>query len=1026
MRYIFEQDSTLWTPLNENARNALEKTLEEFNIRDEDDLTEPMENKITSLLAQNKVTVRTNNKFYENVTGDFTFTTNNGQRRIIIDANFSTSPQTEYVVGKYLIERGDEVDSTRIGNLNQINNYRFALSPLMVVYNDQLKYLNTERKFSMWKVTLPDTGKRVAMSNRDYKRIYRSMILRAQIYLDLSKYVTKPYEVKNSCLEDLIRLQKIPKINNYMNNYMEVNDIEHLTIENAEEIAQDMNFTFIVKDIDDVIILEYKPENSICELCIMIYKDHAYWIDSDQNCKPKKDEIVVYNYSDDGFKCVNQEKRNEELADYNDDVLIDVRNILDEIEEMTRTRIMVTSSFLFDKLVEQISTTNYLIDYSYDHCYYKNNLIILNPSYNKVKLIMADLKKFSGTESVSKHLAMDKILNLRGTINDHSLNILTNIQKIRNFQIIKNEEHTIQIDETNSYPSKLFSIDKFPIPTIDTHFEPFNKTIDERGLYYCVLKSYDRILGKQDDYYFYDEIMQLIAEKRVKKILYQYVPTETVNIKVDGNKLNDYEFNMSDLRTYIGWLRKTDNQEQKKYNNLEEKEKEVHLAKYGDQSRYFNGEVTVTRNMIRSTTGIFINLYIVSMTNLSVYKKNKEMIKMNPSIFLNQVRTDSLSYLCTEEPKLPELKKQRGYFKLAYKNENYKEITKNEEEYIITTKENKKSESKFKIDKSKVVKETKTTYKIEPYKVIQQKNKPEVQKSKLNKILMSSNENKFEDLVNKGKSFQIQGRPGYGKSYLVNNYILPYFKNKGLKYYCTSSTKENAKINTASVEKYDKINIDNKLETEYTTINFILKEMSKIELEDHFNKIDFILIDEASQLKQSIYKILEYIKYNTKCSIILIGDGNQCKGTDAIDESWIKSKFVNMLCDDNLITLKSHASIRYTKELDELLNEIEKLPKDALYKLKKLIFDRLQHTDNYETERHLAYYNKTKDAIILKNKNCQTIHKNQGDTIEEEYTIHDLNYLTKELIYTAVSRGRSLEQIKLFVTVRDKKKYETI
>ena len=67
------------------------------------------------------------------------------------------------------------------------------------------------------------------------------------------------------------------------------------------------------------------------------------------------------------------------------------------------------------------------------------------------------------------------------------------------------------------------------------------------------------------------------------------------------------------------------------------------------------------------------------------------------------------------------------------------------------------------------------------------------------------------------------------------------------------------------------------------------------------------------------------------------------------------------------------------------------------------------------------------DKIKEKGLECEkleTIHSNQGKTIKGEYTIHDLNHLTKKLIYTAVSRCTDYRDIKLFVEEADKKRYE--
>ena len=49
---------------------------------------------------------------------------------------------------------------------------------------------------------------------------------------------------------------------------------------------------------------------------------------------------------------------------------------------------------------------------------------------------------------------------------------------------------------------------------------------------------------------------------------------------------------------------------------------------------------------------------------------------------------------------------------------------------------------------------------------------------------------------------------------------------------------------------------------------------------------------------------------------------------------------------------------------------------------------------------------------------CTTVYKYQGDTIVEDFTIHDWNLMSKKLRYTAVSRAKTVSQINIKLSSR--------
>ena len=73
---------------------------------------------------------------------------------------------------------------------------------------------------------------------------------------------------------------------------------------------------------------------------------------------------------------------------------------------------------------------------------------------------------------------------------------------------------------------------------------------------------------------------------------------------------------------------------------------------------------------------------------------------------------------------------------------------------------------------------------------------------------------------------------------------------------------------------------------------------------------------------------------------------------------------------------------------------------------------------------------KTQEEAIFEPFFCQTIYRFQGLTIKDDYTIHELNIMTKRELYTSLSRGVSLNKVhfnytnKSFVNVDSSKPIE--
>ncbi len=161
-----------------------------------------------------------------------------------------------------------------------------------------------------------------------------------------------------------------------------------------------------------------------------------------------------------------------------------------------------------------------------------------------------------------------------------------------------------------------------------------------------------------------------------------------------------------------------------------------------------------------------------------------------------------------------------------------------------------------------------------------------------------------------------------------------------------------------------------------------------------------------SQSTQNIYKYIEYIKNNTKCQFIFVGDKYQCKSVDAYIGTWLISDYVLSLIDHNVIKLKWHKHSRYTKELYDKLEYIIKHFKNKP-KVIKYVLKNFKTTTKSKTDINLTYYHNTGKQL----KSYHTVHSHQGKTIDTKYTIHDIKRMSVDIIYTALSRAKKSSQI---------------
>lgn len=264
----------------------------------------------------------------------------------------------------------------------------------------------------------------------------------------------------------------------------------------------------------------------------------------------------------------------------------------------------------------------------------------------------------------------------------------------------------------------------------------------------------------------------------------------------------------------------------------------------------------------------------------------------------------------------------------------------------------------------------------------------------------------IDKLLKHRESFQLIGAPGVGKSHSLKKIIIPYLNENNLKYIVSSTTKENAKdVNGETIQSMLGVG-----------------KYSYFDLRHEYKNIDYLIIDESSQLSQKLLKYINYIKLHTSTKFIFIGDNNQCKSIDAYKESWLDTWYVKNLADNNIVKLEWHKKARYDNKMNELICFMTNNMKNK-YTVKKYVYGRIKKRVKTITEKNICYYNSTIKTLENEKIKCNTTHKQQGKTIDEDFSIHDVYNMPIDVLYTAISRAKSLDQITLIVPQQIYDKY---
>ncbi len=881
----------------------------------------------------------------------------------------------EVIVGKLLI---DDIVNIGLGTFGEIPNFRMSsfYDQIKITYLDKIRFITTSRtpKYRGYAETVvnPISNRKIQTTGKRYRELFGKMRLRKVIAKNMSKYDTKDYDLLNGfeCVPSYMR--------QYYDKKFIAREDDIYTVEDILKYAEQYNFPCIARDAFYNVITSHKATKTRTQ-------------------KPKL-EFIAHN---EHLYVIN--KKFEDLKTTNK--ILMKNQTIEDIEQYTGKTFITQNKKQFDALFEEVRKNNIMIDYSPRHFYYRNNKIMFKENYDKdIEVI----EKFDYNSDNVYNCLENKVFKLKGFMSETLFNFFKSHQNIKlfvNTSIKEKKEQTLIIDNKKAYPSILYAGLEIPVPDISDEFTEYDdEAIINYGWYVCELNNYDYIFDK-DGLYCGHIIKKLQSQNRIKRITHQLV-TKKVAFLPSIHKMGDIDSDI--LRKFVGWLMSGNIITSSRIDTTNDTEIEAFKDKYKDLLKILDDGVQLEYEYFRTSTGLMANYFIREIVNLRLYEMNEQIEKLNPDIILNRVYTDSLGYLYHKDVILPntiiqetEIKQQTwGLFKIEQKGRTYekqqlKTIKMRPIHKNITTETTYKRTENFR--KQKQLQKITTTTKSNndyPIPTIKQQNY---------KILTDTNISK---LLYDNKSFLLCGKAGTGKTYLTTEKIIKILKMFKKNYILTSSTILNAS------------DFEEKTNETVTTIQRQIRKLSINELKNNFKNINYLIIDEASQLTQDLLKLLEQIKLNINISIILIGDENQCKAIDATNTTWLKTDFVKQLCDSNIVRLTKIQ--RYDNELAEALNYVID-EKNTLKQIIDYVKTTFKTSKKIDDKINISYFINTPKATEKKKqlekeeKTIESVHSMQGKTITEKYTIHDVEYMTREIIYTALTRATKKDNITILI-----------
>jgi len=726
-----------------------------------------------------------------------------------------------------------------------------------------------------------------------------------------------------------------------------------------------------------------------------------------------------------------------------------IKNLLDEVKTPTyiqltemmnkinyNLNVFILDSEQLQKQTEYAKTLSIMIHD--EHMY----VLILNngSSFNKnpKKIVELDNDKFIEAKTPEIYYNNSKMIDgvnyktknffetidyklkfLRSSFSHSNIDFFDTCQ-IRPVRYFNNDENVklVQALDINSCYQGILYNEKCVLPVSngleETTIFTDNDKILRKGFYYIVWDNkediYNILYGTQNKLWIYGDIILMLKLQKKIKVLYKHIPyncfeyfnekpytkeqrkerkmmdtlfsgvlAQTIKYKSTHYKCNNDEaqalyekyndlgetVSINDAHMFATYKGEDGKRKQatKEYNTPEEKQ-----ALYDEYSKLENAKIEMNdtnvklhNNYLVQSSGLYAYLAIISYARYQIYQIYCEVIKLYPDIKVKKVYTDSITFnhkLSDDMPKFAnEINAKLSKYGVAVKPEI----------------------SNFTWEHTEIQ---------TPEPIIKPKQE----------IKYHTN---IKELLDFEQSFAINARAGYGKSHTVKNVIIPYLERNKLSYKISSTSITDAKNNGSQT-------INSLIACNDASLNHILRE---------FKNVDYLIIDECSRLNMHLLNVLQYLRRNNdNIKFIFIGDSNQCNFNSInINVNIMDTNIFLELCEYNQFKIDWHEKARYGKDYDTFLNKL-------------LSFDTHQHQER--TDHVKSYFkNQTKKIgdkddnnrkICFTNETAKkvggiTTHKAQGETINENLSVYEIDRMSREVVYTALSRTTNPNLISIFI-----------
>lgn len=632
----------------------------------------------------------------------------------------------------------------------------------------------------------------------------------------------------------------------------------------------------------------------------------------------------------------------------------------DDVEgETANATVIVNNTATFIEMKAKVLETFTAVKMSDRTINCKSNQITYNGDYEHFVALGKKLKSRAHT----LYNVIDSRFKLRGTLTMKLLDYFTSTNKVRNYTRQLGGS-SVRFDLNKAYYSMLTKREiLFPIPNISDEWTSYDASVELKhyALYYVKVQNTDVILAPYDDIYTGYELELLKKTDKVKEITAQFIPSRFATI---GNLAAFKDLPIRYMRQYIGWLMKRESINRTTYHNIPAEEIEALQYKYGYEGHTAANMFVVSKRYVRASTGVLANIMIKALTNIALFNFDAEFTAKNPSFKLNSIKTDSLGYTSakpdTHYEKIDAIKGPEviGAFKIEHTDKHIFTIDGDiDHQYLNET--------------------------PPPPICILPTN--EIESTDVAAVLVA---------IDNNESLLFDDAGGLGKTYFLKSVIIPHLTARGDKFILTSTTNENT----------DHIEGDSTVQRALG-----INSLSIAQIRENFEGVKYLIVDEMSQSTQSIYKHLELIK-QMGVALILIGDSFQCLAVDTLVNT-MQTNYIKTLAPLR-VRFRWHKFARYCKSHYDKLEHIKtifKNPADVIKYTRKTF-----NQKGPPTRLNLCYYHKTIEAIKEERPDTDnhTVHSFQGKTIKDEnFTIHDVDNMTPNLIYTALSRATNESQI---------------